>query len=143
MSKIPEYDIWISIKARCVARDRRTRRNYLDRGITVCQRWAESFETFLADMGPRPTPQHTIERRNGSLGYQPDNCCWATRLEQAHNMRTNRHLTHDGKTMTITEWARSLGTDCGTLSYRLRAGWSVEQALTTPVRHGNRIRQCK
>ncbi len=100
----------------------------------MCERWRESFQAFLDDMGPRPSLKHSIERRDNARGYSPDNCYWATRRQQAVNRRSNHLLTHDGLTLTCTEWAERLGMNPITLFGRLhRRHWPVERALTTPV----------
>jgi hypothetical protein len=81
------YVAWDSMKQRCLNPKNAAYKNYGARGITVCERWRGSFELFLADMGARPSPQHTIERLNNDRGYEPGNCCWATRSEQNRNQR--------------------------------------------------------
>lgn len=107
---------------------------YGGRGIRVCERWRDSFANFFTDMGPRPTPKHSLDRIDNSGNYKPENCRWATDVEQAQNMRKNRFLTHDGRTLCASEWARVIGVKPGTLERRLNAGWSVERALTEPLR---------
>lgn len=83
-------------------------------------------------MGPRPSTKHTIERKDNNLGYNPDNCCWATRSEQANNKRTNHRLELHGESMTVTQWAAKVGITAGGIMHRLRSGWTVERTLTEP-----------
>lgn len=87
--------------------------SYSGRGIRVCSRW-DSFENFLADMGERPAGM-TLERVDGAKNYEPSNCRWATRREQARNTRRNRYITHEGETLILADWSRRLGIDAGTL----------------------------
>jgi len=108
-------------------------RHYGGRGIRVCERWLQA-ETFLADMGERPSAQHTLERKDNNGPYSPDNCRWATQIEQCQNLRKSRLLEYQGETLTIAEWARRAGLSPGALWGRLDRGWSVERALTTPAR---------
>ena len=103
---------------------------YGGRGITVCEQWRDSFETFLADVGLRPSNQHSLDRYpNNDGNYEPGNVRWATRMEQAINKRSNRWITAHGKTMTVSEWSRELGILDKTIYYRLSAGWSAEAAI--------------
>ncbi len=90
----PEWIVWQQMKQRCLDPKSPCYARYGGRGITVCARWLESFGAFLADMGRRPTPQHTLDRIDNSRGYSPQNCRWATKTEQARNTRGNRLLTH-------------------------------------------------
>lgn len=85
--KVPEYGVWVDMKRRCYNRNYRQFKDWGGRGITVCPRWRESFAAFYADMGPRPGPEYTIERKNNDGNYDADNCVWATRLTQRHNRR--------------------------------------------------------
>jgi|688.fasta_scaffold00571_50 hypothetical protein len=84
----PLYATWSNMIGRCSNPDDTNYANYGARGITVCARWRKSFAAFAADMGQRPTPEHSIDRRDNSKGYSPANCKWATRIEQAQNKRT-------------------------------------------------------
>jgi hypothetical protein len=105
--------------------------DYGGRGIKVCDRW-KTFENFISDMGERPEGM-TLERIDVNGNYTPENCRWATTLEQNGNRRTRRLLTLRGKTQSMTEWARETGIDVNVINARLRRGWSDEKTLTTPV----------
>lgn len=99
--------------------------------MTVCNRWRWSFDNFLEDVGPCPSPKHTIERKRNELGYEPGNVRWATRDEQARNKSVTRLLTFNGETLCMADWAARLGIRKSTLHYRLEMGWPLEKALTT------------
>ncbi len=122
------------MKQRCYSHNKRNFADYGGRGIMVCERWRNSFENFLADMGPRPTPLHSIDRIDNSLGYDPANCRWATRTEQNRNKRSNRYMTMNGRTMILTDWAIETGIKRETIKERIRRGWTISRALTTPPR---------
>jgi hypothetical protein len=106
---------------------------YGGRGIKVCDQWLGSFENFLADMGERPEGKF-LERIDNNGNYEPSNCRWATRSEQARNRRTNHLITHNGVTQPLVAWAEQVGISRLTLRSRLREGWSTERALTEPAR---------
>ena len=129
----PEYATWGSIKNRCTNPNQENYERYGLAGVTMCQRWMESFEAFYADMGPKPSTSHTIDRIKNELGYEPGNCRWATRREQAQNTRKSTFLTFRGITKPTPEWAREFGIRLQTLHGRISHGWSIEAALTTPV----------
>lgn len=133
MKESPEYVAWCNAKARC---HRKTHPRYAEwggRGISMCDRWRESFESFLADMGPRPSPGHSIDRIDGSRWYEPGNCRWATAKVQSTNRPSwTNTITFDGRTQTITEWAAEVGIARKSLYDRLAIGWTVERAMTAP-----------
>lgn len=138
--KSSEYTIWARMRERCMVKSDAGYANYGGRGIRICARWNE-FPLFLADMGPRPSPNHSIDRIDVNGNYEPSNCRWASRQEQARNTRANRLLTHNGKTMCVAAWADEVGIPAHVLSLRLNAyGWSVDRALTESVRKVRRRR---
>ncbi len=130
-----EYSIWSGMKARCYNPRKRSYGEYGGRGISVCERWRNSFPNFLADLGKRPSKNHSLERVDVNGNYEPANCRWATSSEQANNKRDNNLITFRGETLTETQWRRKLGFNRGTIRQRIVNGWSVEDALTTPSRH--------
>lgn len=133
MRGLPEYGIWSGIVQRCTNMADHAYKNYGGRGITVCQRWRDSFAAFYADMGPRPSDKYLIDRKNNDGDYEKSNCRWATRIEQNRNRRNNHLITFQGETRCTAEWAELRGLKYGTLQKRLRAGWTAERALVTPV----------
>ena len=128
-----EYAAWANIKNRCYSPKNKHYKDYGSRGIEMCKRWKDSVDNFIEDMGQRPSSCHSIERINNDGNYEPGNCKWATKREQANNTRNNRILTHNGKSMSISQWARELGIGIPTLNGRLQRDWSTKKALETPV----------
>lgn len=131
MSRSPEYWVWNGMKERCINPKGTSYEIYGGRGIIVCERWL-NFENFYADMGPRPSDRHEIDRIDFNGNYEPSNCRWVTEKEQSKNKRSSRFLEFQGFKLTITEWAESSGISRTALSQRIGRGWSVEKALTTP-----------
>lgn len=127
----PEYRVWLEMKQRCLNVNNKRYKDYGGRGITICDRWLNSFENFLKDMGRRPKGL-SIERIENNKGYTPDNCKWATREEQTSNTRTNKHLVILGITYTLNQAARRFEINVGTLWSRLKAGWEPHEAIFTP-----------
>lgn len=128
----PEYNIWRGIQKRCHNPSDKDYPRYGGRGIAVCDRWRSSFESFLEDMGRRPSPKHQIERVDNDGPYAPENCRWATAKEQAENRRSTIHLEHEGNRLSVSEWSRITGIGVTTIFYRIKSGWSVADTLTTP-----------
>jgi hypothetical protein len=130
----PEYEAWAHMLRRCYTPTTNGFEHYGGRGISVCDRWHHSFENFLSDMGFRPSRRHSLDRENNDGNYEPSNCRWATAEQQANNKRSNIYITLNGETLTETQWRKKLGFERGVISYRIKSGWSPEEALTTPVR---------
>lgn len=83
----PEYNAWLNMIKRCHGKNAKLFTGYGGRGIRVCDRWRRSFKNFLADMGPRPSDKHSLDRKRNNEDYGPDNCRWATAVEQSNNCR--------------------------------------------------------
>lgn len=138
-TKPPLYATWANMIERCTSPTSTHYKWYGSRGISVCQRWRSGegaltgFECFILDMGPRPSPRHTVDREDNNGNYEPANCRWATLVEQANNRSNNRVIEAFGQTMTLAEATRRYSkiTSSGVMK-RLRQGWSSEAALTTP-----------
>lgn len=131
----PEFTTWQRIVQRCEDPHIRDYHRYGGRGITVCDRWRHSFPAFLEDMGHRPADKDSIDRIDNDGPYSPENCRWATALEQGANKANNHRLEWNGECLTIAEWCRRLGMKKNTLLNRLNRGLSAEEALSRPVAH--------
>lgn len=186
----PEYDAWRRAKRRCNNPKDKHWRDYGGRGIKMAPEWENDFKAFLAHMGKKPTPLHSLDRERVDGDYAPGNCRWATSQEQAANRRychmvdlagrkmtiqeaareigmspmtlrnrllvqgltlieaakpgarlyrrTSKHLTHDGRTMSVPEWAKVLGLRLRTLRERLRRGMPLDRALTPALLRSSR-----
>ncbi len=129
----PAYISWSHMIQRCTNPKDKKYKNYGQRGITVCPEWFE-FNNFYRDMGECPQGL-TIDRKDNNKGYYKENCHWATSKEQANNTRRNHFLTFDGKTQTISQWAREKNINCGSLVNRIDTyHWTIERALTESYR---------
>lgn len=131
LSETTEYSVWKNMWTRCTNPNRPKYATYKDR--CPPERW-RIFENFLADMGPRPSPQHSIERVRNDLPYGPNNCVWATPAEQSRNMSVTKLFTYKGETKTLADFALDLGVPYRRLYYRIvNAGWSVDDAMERPL----------
>lgn len=110
MTKTPTYVVWQAMRARCYYEKHPHYSNYGGRGIAVCDEWKDSFENFLADMGPRPEGK-TLDRKDSNGDYCKGNCKWATRREQNRNSKQNRAVIHLGESKCLSEWCEILGLD--------------------------------
>ena len=132
------YKIWTGMLERCRGvGGRRNRKYYLDKGIKVCERW-HSFDNFVADMGDRPSPEHSIDRIDSNGDYAPANCRWATDTEQNRNRSNTRFLTINGITKPLTQWAEDVGVAAGAIRQRLRRGL-MGADLIRPKRIGHEL----
>lgn len=122
------------MRQRCKGNTGRHRHYYASRGITVCERW-ESFDSFLADMGERPEGT-TLDRIDGTKGYEPSNCRWATNKTQGDNRACVEQITYNGKTQNPEDWARELGIKPQTLRSRFARGWHLDRVMTKAPKRG-------
>lgn len=132
LSSSSEYIIYKSILNRCTNPHEEAYKNYGGRGI-YCE-WA-SFEAFYADMGPRPSPELTIERINNNGPYSADNCMWATRAQQGLNSRHNHLVSYYGELLPLSEIARRSGRPISTIHYRAKHGIPMEAEAMTWKTH--------
>ncbi len=130
----PEFGVWMRMIERCERVLCISYRHYGGRGIKVCDRWRHDFAAFLADVGPRPSPSHSIDRIDVNGHYEPGNVRWATTVEQSRNKRNSRYITVDGQTKTLAEWGEVTGIGMKVIHNRMTMlGWSEEEAIKTPV----------
>lgn len=125
----PEYRIWAGMLRRCRLGSKTQYHRYGGRGITVCERW-EEFENFYADMGMRPSPNHSIDRINNDGNYEPGNCRWATTKEQGENKCSVRPI---GGFPSMAAASRALGVSYNIVCLRISYGWSEERAVNEAV----------
>ncbi len=126
------YKTWKDMKDRCSNPKNKRYSRYGGRGITYCKEW-ESLDQFIIDMGERPEGT-SLDRIDNDGNYEPGNCRWATKDEQNNNRCNNIYLTFKNETLTIAQWAKKLNIKYATIRYRIENGWTVEKALTIPVR---------
>jgi len=125
------YDTWRAMRQRCLNPRNVRYPRYGGRGITICERWMK-FENFLADMGPRPSPKHSIDRINTDGNYEPSNCRWATPKEQTDNRKRTVMITYNGMTMSMLDWSLRLGGKRTLVISRIRSGWDPQLAVSHP-----------
>lgn len=133
LSGTPEFFAWTEAIYRCTNPGHPSYPQYGARGISVCKRWRDSFTAFLADVGARPSANHSLDRIDNNGDYEPGNVRWATRTQQQRNKRGAVLVTHNGQTRHICEWAELFGISFQSLKSRLRRGWTFEAAITTPI----------
>jgi hypothetical protein len=135
MSRTNDYAIWAGMLDRCYNDKSASYPRYGGRGITVCDAWRESFETFHKDMGPRPSINHSIDRRKNNEGYHPDNCHWTTPIEQSNNRERTLFFEKDGETKSLMQWCTQLNLKYSLIYHRIKVlGWAFHEAIQ-PIEH--------
>lgn len=129
-----EWQAWNHMKQRCYNPKDKHYHDYGARGITVCEEWRNSFDTFLADMGDKPSPKHSLDRIDYNLHYCKENCRWATPMEQSQNRRTVVNITYQGETKCMAEWSRHFGINRRTIAQRYKKGWSLEDVFSPIIK---------
>ena len=134
-SRTSEYKAWYGLVKRCNDQNHPAYKHYGGRGIYVCGRWLgdEGFASFLMDMGKKEKG-YSIDRIDNNGPYSKENCRWASASIQANNRRTNILFSCLDKTLTLSEWSKVNGISCNTMRERIKSGWSVKEAITTPLR---------
>lgn len=133
-NKTIEYRSWSNMKTRCYNKNSDKYKWYGARGIKVCDHWVHSYENFLADMGRAPSTQHSIERIDNNGNYEPSNCRWATRIEQANNKRSSVFINYRGENRTIPQWCKYLKLPLHTIFTRIRVyKWTPEESFNRPI----------
>jgi len=127
-----EYSAWLDAKSRCYYPKNVGYKNYGGRGVKMCDLWKHSFYDFFSYMGKCPSGM-SLERKNIDGNYEPENCIWADKITQANNMRNNKRITINGRTMTCAQWRRERGFKKGIIYSRIRRGWSHEDAVLKPL----------
>lgn len=133
-----EYRIWNDMKTRCYNANSTHYADYGGRGIAICGRWLSSFEDFFSDIGPRPSPEHSIDRIDVNGNYEPSNCRWATQYEQTRNKRNTVKVEFNGQSVPLWSLAEQYNIPTSVVIQRLGRGWRVEDALAA-TRYPSRI----
>lgn len=138
-----EYTIWAKIIQRCYNKNAFAYSRYGGRGIKMCKKWKESFQSFFNDMGKRPSKKHSIERVNNDGNYEPSNCVWATIKTQLRNRGDyNRILKFNGEEKCVSAWAEDFNLPITVLWNRVYSGWSAEDILTRPIKKYKKRKIC-
>jgi hypothetical protein len=132
MNKSPEHRAWVHMRQRCSNQNRRDWPHYGGRGIKVCDAWAQSFLAFFADVGPKPSDRHSLDRINVDGHYEPSNVRWATQQQQVENTRVVRLVEINGRSQSISAWEREMGFPKGMVRSREASGWGLIEAILTP-----------
>lgn len=128
----PMYTRWSGIKQRCTDPNSANYKNYGGRGIKLYKPWFD-FAVFAKAVGEPPTPKHHLDRIDNSKGYMPNNVRWVTQADNNRNSRRCHHITIMGKTQPIFAWLKELGLSRSTFDARIKRGWNIKEAITTPV----------
>ena len=133
VDKTKGYNSYHGMIKRCTNPNNPKYDSYGARGISVCDRWVESFENFMEDMGPRPSINHSVEGRDNDGNYEKSNCYWGTPVIQARNRRSSSILEFEGVKKTVAEWGEIRGIPGSVISKRIKRKWSVADALMLPL----------
>jgi hypothetical protein len=126
----PLYSVWLAMKDRCLNPNNVAYANYGGRGIGISDEWVSDFEAYVRDLGPKPSPSHTVERRDNNLGYSKENCYWATRKQQMANTRRSVTVPFDGRRVSMEEASQLSGIPYSTIRSRRRLGWPDDRLLS-------------
>jgi len=138
LSRTKEYRAWHGMIKRCYNKKYNLYHRYGGRGIIVCDRWLNSFELFLNDMGKCPPNKKSIDRKENDGNYEPNNCRWATDKEQSNNRSTNNNFEINGVVKNMQQWCDVYGADYKRVWQRVfDLGWDIEKALTVQKILGN------
>jgi len=129
-SRTSEHYTWKNIKQRTTNKNRPDYARYGGRGVKMCKRWLESFEAFMSDMGPKPSPLHSIDRIDTNGDYEPSHCRWADSYTHANNSRKNVWVVINNERMTVSQAARAHGINQSSLSRRLKRGLDINDAIS-------------
>ena len=124
MSNSPEYRIWCGIHQRCYNEKQKEFHLWGGKGITMSEAWKDNFKQFYADMGPRPSPSHSIDRIDGSIGYSKENCRWSTPTEQSLNTTKTHKFMFNGELMSLRQVAKTIG-----CSYYTLYSWVIRKNI--------------
>ena len=134
-TRIPAtYRAWASMIARCYCPSSVNYKRYGGRGIQVCGRWRIDYLHFLQDMGPKPHPKASLDRKNNNGDYTPENCRWATPRQQAENRKGTIWVLYKGQTRSLKDWARVLNVNYYSLRDRYNSGWTTKRMIETPLK---------
>jgi hypothetical protein len=134
MASTPEYKAWQAMKSRCTNPKNTAFPYYGGRGIKVCAAWLTDVTAFWADMGRKPSPSHSLDRIDPDGDYEPGNCRWSDKPQQANNTRRTRYVTYRGRKMPISDAARLAGVVSPKVALeRIRNGWNAREAVERPL----------
>lgn len=131
------YKTWSNMIARCEIPGASRYKNYGGRGIQVCDRWRKDFWSFVSDMGEKPSKNHSLDRIDVNGNYEPSNCQWATKSDQARNTRAARIVEIGGVKYHVAELQEKYGVDMRTISYRASKGWPFEKIVSKEKHYNN------
>lgn len=139
MARTKIYNAWCNMKGRCYRKSMKRYELYGGRGIKVCDEWLNSFISFYNwSMKNGYQENLTLDRIDVNGNYSPKNCRWISNLEQQSNKTNNHYITYEGKTKSLIQWAKHFKINEKTLQKRLSKGWSIKEALTTPINKVNK-----